>query len=268
MSSEETKVEEIKKEDKKAMKPFIIMMVVSLIAGMIIGGIVSAIKFNMESSGEESFALAWLQLQKGMVLPAQILLAVFTVTVFPICVYYYKKGKKLWSADKSEENIEIAENEIEKSLFFSNIFLYGNYVLYSVAAYMIYEQNMLYDGAGRVISLATTLLFLFDMVASVVMQGKIVNIVKEINPEKQGSIYDKKFQEKWLESCDEAQRIQIGQCSYKAFTFLNKICTVLWILLTIAGMMFEIGLVGHFVLGIIWISTFLVYQIEAMKVGK
>lgn len=268
MSSEEIKLEEIKKEDKKAIKPFIIMMVVSLIVGMLIGGIVSVIKFNMDFISGESFAEMWLRLQKGMVLPAQIMLAVFTVTVFPICIYFYKKGKKLWNADKSEDNIEKVEKEIEKSLFFSNIFLYGNYVLYSVAAYMIYEQNMLYDGMGRIISLATTALFLFDIFASVIMQGKIVNFVKEVNPEKQGSIYDKKFQEKWFESCDEAERIQIGQCSYKAFTFLNKICTVLWILLTIAGMMFEIGLVGHIVLGIIWISTFLVYQMEAMKVGK
>ena len=47
-----------------------------------------------------------------------------------------------------------------------------------------------------------------------VLQQKIVDLERRINPEKRGSVYDMKFQKTWMDSCDEAERAQIGQACY------------------------------------------------------
>ena len=36
-----------------------------------------------------------------------------------------------------------------------------------------------------------------------------------MNPEKTASVYDMKFQKKWLETCDEAEKIIVGKCAFK-----------------------------------------------------
>lgn len=46
-------------------------------------------------------------------------------------------------------------------------------------------------------------------------------------PEKKTSVYDLKFQKKWMDSCDEAEKILIGKCAYKAFGKTNLTCVIL-----------------------------------------
>ena len=48
-----------------------------------------------------------------------------------------------------------------------------------------------------------------------------VDAAKKTNPEKTASVYDTKFQKKWLDSCDEAEKIMIGKCAFKAYAATN-----------------------------------------------
>ena len=45
---------------------------------------------------------------------------------------------------------------------------------------------------------------------------------KAIFPEKQGDPLSSRFQKDWYQSCDEAERQQMGQCSYRAFQATGK----------------------------------------------
>lgn len=56
---------------------------------------------------------------------------------------------------------------------------------------------------------------------------KCVDAAKKINPEKTASIYDMKLQKKRLESCDEAEKIMIGKCAYKAYAAVNTVCAII-----------------------------------------
>ena len=40
-------------------------------------------------------------------------------------------------------------------------------------------------------------------------------LTRRINPEKQGSVYDTKFFEKWVDSCDESEQRQMGQAAFQ-----------------------------------------------------
>ena len=45
------------------------------------------------------------------------------------------------------------------------------------------------------------ILFLASVAVLVVLQQKIVDLERRINPEKRGSVYDMKFQKTWMDSC-------------------------------------------------------------------
>ena len=95
-----------------------------------------------------------------------------------------------------------------------------------------------------------------------------MDLTKEINPEKRGSVYDMKFQERWLESCDEAERRQIGQASYKAYTTLNKFCPYCWIVLFLGNMVFHYGFLPSSVVLLVWAVLTVSYTREAIRLSR
>ena len=70
-----------------------------------------------------------------------------------------------------------------------------------------------YIPIGNMALLVNVAVFLVVMAVITVLQQKVVDQTRRLNPEKQGSVYDRKFKEKWLASCDEAEQRQIGQAA-------------------------------------------------------
>ena len=83
--------------------------------------------------------------------------------------------------------------------------------------------------------------FLAVLVETVIIQQKSVDAAKKLNPEKTASVYDMKFQKKWMESCDEAEKIMIGKCAYKAYAATNTACAILALVLAFSALIFETG---------------------------
>lgn len=48
--------------------------------------------------------------------------------------------------------------------------------------------------------------FLVILAEGIIIQQKAVDITKIMYPEKTASVYDLKFQKKWVDSCDEAEK--------------------------------------------------------------
>lgn len=69
--------------------------------------------------------------------------------------------------------------------------------------------------------------FFAIIIETAVIQQKCVDSAKKTNPEKTVSVYDIKFQKKWMDSCDEAEKIMIGKCAFRAFTVTNTVCLIL-----------------------------------------
>ena len=93
-------------------------------------------------------------------------------------------------------------------------------------------------------------------------------MAKKTNPEKTVSVYDMKFQKKWLDSCDEAEKLLIGKCSFKAFSATNGVCMLLAVLLALGALVFEIGFLPSLAVCLIWIVNQSAYYKEAMKYSK
>ena len=67
--------------------------------------------------------------------------------------------------------------------------------------FFFFAASIIYDRF-----LPDLILFLASVAVLVVLQQKIVDLERRINPEKRGSVYDMKFQKTWMDSCDEAER--------------------------------------------------------------
>lgn len=115
------------------------------------------------------------------------------------------------------------------------------------------------------ISVAT---FLGIMAETIIIVQKCVDTIKQINPEKKASVYDIKFQKKWMDDCDEAERIMIGKCAFKAYSATNMICTVLAGVLAICALVFDIGFLPSFTVCLVWIVNLSVYYKETIRYSK
>ena len=99
-------------------------------------------------------------------------------------------------------------------------------------------------------------------------QQKTVDLTRRMNPEKQVSVYDTKFQEKWYEVCDEAERAQIGQACYRAYMVGTKVCIFLWVALLILNFVFDFGLLPIAAVLAVWGAMQTVYALECIRLSK
>ena len=68
--------------------------------------------------------------------------------------------------------------------------------------------------------------FFAIMIEAILFQQKCVDTTKQMNPEKKASVYDMRFKKKWIDDCDEAEKIMIGKCAFKAYSATNRIMPV------------------------------------------
>ena len=106
------------------------------------------------------------------------------------------------------------------------------------------------------------------MVEAVILQQKCVDAAKQTNPEKNVSVYDMKFQKKWMDECDEAEKLVVGKCAYKAYAATNVVCASLGIVLAICALLFDIGFLPSLVVCLVWMVNLSAYCKEAMRCSK
>lgn len=99
-------------------------------------------------------------------------------------------------------------------------------------------------------------------------QQKCVDLTKRMNPEKQGSVYDTKFHKKWMDSCDEAERQQIGQAAFRAFRTASSACTWIWVVLVVLGFLFDVGILPAFVVMLLWGILQVSYTLECIRLSQ
>ena len=227
----------IKKENKKALPKLLITVLISMVLGGIIG-------FFSGAANESGLSDAVLSIvNKGLytICPWGIP-AVGFILLLPAYVIY-RKAKKLYSGWDGEDEIlpDQVDNLLNWCILLTTIFMLINFFFMSVCMVCRSESILLVT----VELIAATALI-------VVLQQRIMDLTRKMNPEKRGSIYDRNFQKKWIESCDEAERRQIGEAAYKAYLTTNAACIFLWVVLFFVHIIFNTGLLSTFVVLLLW----------------
>lgn len=274
MSKENLKVltekqQENKKEDKKAFKKFFGVLVLAFFVGIIVGigsAFIGDVLENQPVKEAILTALQYLAIYGGYF---------FTTVLLIVSIVLYKKSRKEYIAwdEEDEDILEGLETKISYVIWFSNLIMFGSYFFFATgvwAADLVEIKGALaQDATGFWFSLGAVFLHMaYALIVSCIIQQKAVNLTKEINPEKRGSIYDTKFQDKWLANCDEAERFAVYKCSFKTFKVMQLTGMVLWVICLIGQMIFGTGVFATIIVTLFMIIQISVYSVQGIYFAK
>ena len=253
---------EIKKANRKALPKFILIMVICLLIGGGIGFCAARYGLNTLAGGMKSagnffgtYIAPWLMLVAAVIVPM-------------VCVPIYRSAKKLLSSwDGENEKIsDMIDNKLSIAIWVTSAALILSYFLIAASYSGGFET---FENENNVLPFTVGIAAFFGiMIEAVTIQQKCVDTAKKTNPEKTASVYDTKFQKKWMDSCDEAEKIMIGKCAFKAYAATNTVCSVLSIVLAICALIFGIGFLPSLVVCLIWAVNQSVYCKEALRYSK
>ena len=252
--------DEIKEANRKAMPGFLLLALVGAIVGGIVGFYSAKYDVDRLAGSMKSAGVFF-----GNYVSSWILLAIAVITPIVVIPVYQKTKRLLLAWDGKDESVcDIAEKKLNTVLLINGIALISAFFLisatYSGGFAMIEKHLNMY--------VLAIVAFLVILAEGIITQQKVVDITKIMYPEKTASVYDLKFQKKWVDSCDEAEKIMIGRCAFEAFKVTNSVCGALSVILAISALMFDIGFLPSFVVCLIWLINQCVYCRAAAKCSK
>lgn len=234
----------VKQDNRRALPKFLAVVVCAALLGGI-GGFFGAMAAD---EGTLEAIRAGLDRMMRLIGPWGIP-ASGVLLLFPAWLCYRSACKQYgaWDPD-SEEGTEEIERRMNLSMLLTTLGMIFDF--FFLAASFQFAQPLL-----------NSALFLLSLVCITLLQQKIVDLTRRMNPEKQGSIYEMKFQKTWFASCDEAERAQIGQASFQAFRTASVACMIVWLVLTLLNFTAGTGLLPVLavlvVLGVLQVSYIL-----------
>lgn len=118
---------------------------------------------------------------------------------------------------------------------------------------------------GLIPFMIATVCFLLAEVLHSFLQRKCVDVVKALNPEKQGDVLSLHFQKEWLQSCDEQEKLTAYRACYQSFLALPIVSMIILVILILASFLFDIGILPFFIVGIMWLVQTVIYLRENMR---
>lgn len=255
--------DQIKKSNRKALPKFIVIMAVCLMASFLFGYFIMEVGLDGVSAGLKDVAeyfgcniALWLIITVAVILPT-------------VCVPLYMSASKLLADWDGEDEVipNKAEHRLSVAMWIADAALIISF--FFIAATYSTGFTLLENSVGTVKFYIAIAGYFAVLVEVILIQQKCVDAMKKTNPEKSdASIYDMKFQKKWMDSCDEAEKIMIGKCAFNAYTRTNKVCAVLSGMLAIGALIFDVGFLPSLAVCIVWIVNLSAYCKEAIKYSK
>ncbi len=254
------KEEENKQQNKKAKKSFTIVMILSVLLGLVVGFLNGYVNADMGAVNLTPVLANAITNGLGIAAPF-LLLGLFAVN-FIYVTSSFSKCKKRWYAEKdtNEDIYDELDAKITNIMSVIQIYTVVSYFLFSAGFYYALHVKW------TIWFIMALVVFIVDIVLVLGYQRKSVDFVKLMNPEKQGSVYDLKFREKWIESCDEMEKQMIWQCGYKAYQVANGMCILLWTVFTCLAMFLKISLWPVAMVSLFWLVLTVTYLAEGRKI--
>lgn len=264
MSNE--KIYENKKEDNKAFKKFILLIIVGMIVGAILGAISTFAQENVAQ-------IISVGITGILTVLTPYVNFVLTIVIGGLITYLYIKAQKLykeWNGE-DEEKIDHIEMLLCYASWASAVLIIFAFFFFAAGfqTLIISADNISGDISSFMINFVLFMSgFILAAIFVVFIQHKIINFEKVINPEKKGSAFDTKFAQKWIESCDEAERLNLYKSSYKAYQTVNITCIILWVICIFAMMIWNVGVLPVAMVTIIWLVQTSSYCMESIRLAK
>lgn len=245
-------------------------MLAAVLAGGIAGGCISVF-YEIYRNGIETGARSVIGVIQYGMFPALLFIAVVTIAVGEYSLYRLKAVyKEMEEAD--EERFEELDYEEERWGAWAS----GINVVSQVACIVIlsfgYSLKYIRSDSGRHFIFSCIIFILcyfYDMYLSV----RYIKAIQKAHPEKKGDPTSMKFQEQWVESCDEAEKEIIYKSAYKTYILLNKVIPILLLITMVTNLFLNTGIMAVLIVAVIYLITGLTYIRSSMvlklkKLGK
>lgn len=263
-AKKQDRIQKIKKEDNKYLIIMILIMVLCSACSFALGVCIR----KVQESGVD-FAGAIRQFRNTMIYVMPFIFAGVNILVGIISAVYISKAKKLLNVWDGED--EDMADKIDGMLgvvgVITAVLNILDFFMFAVSVNLDVNSTMS-DKGEDVHMLVNTAIFIIGIIVAMVAQRQVINILKIMNPEKEGSIYDCKLSQKWMNSCDEAQQLMIYKCGYRGYKTTTSTCIVLWVVCVIGDLFFNMGLAPVFMVTVIWLAAVISYMIESGKSDK
>lgn len=264
MAQRDERVEKVKENraaDKKAFGKFLSILALSVVLGFVVGMVAVA------TMGKQDMLIAGIKNVTMMIAPFCSI--VVTTIVLIMTMIWIKQARKLYASwdGEDEELIDKVEGKLSLGLIVTSVNMILGYLFFTMGIYSIEMDVLLqFYNAFRGVGIFGGLIY--TLIVCVVLQKSLVNFTKEINPEKQGSVYDTKFQKNWLASCDESEQRQVHQAGFKAWQAGTNTCLVLWVFTFIGMMVWDFGMIPVLMVITIWLVMTIRYHVECIRLSK
>ena len=262
--AKEKKLAKRKKEDKKKLIILLVVTALCSVLGYFAGAIIGKLQkagYGLPEFTEEVIG------KMSLIMPVVfLLLNVILAIVGYACIRKSKKEFELWDGE-DEDVAEKMESRVAFPLYMSSLVLIINMFLFSVCANLDINSE-LSDKWEDILGIVLLSVFILSYVVVVVVQKKAIDFTKDMNPEKEGSIFDAKFVKKWENSCDEAQKLYIYKAGYSSYKVTSNVCMILWIVCLIADLFGNVGLLPMTMVFVIWFASTIGYIVGGIKAEK
>lgn len=249
-----------KKTEKKAVLKFVLLILISAALGagasMLMGWLTHWDGISFQGLGDMLGAMVpWVFLFTNLI---------SAIAAMLIC---HRAKKQIGQWDGEDECIEQTEQQLSCGLLLANIMTVVNFFLFS-AGIEVSLNTKLGDQYGVILFPACILIFILGYVWIFFVNYRVVKLEKQINPEKRGSVFDVKFQKQWLESCDEAEKLMVYRCGFRAYQVGNKVCMGLWLVALFLQLWADTGLFPVLSICVIWFSMVAAYVLASIRLER
>ena len=257
--------EQYKQENKKALK----ILVPITIASGVFGGIIGVIASIHGAQGLAETFSKMLHQFLFIIGPWAVILS----TLIGILggLHMYKSAQKDYenslpaNDDEIEEEIFMEiDHKVGKGIFIISIMMILSFMFYAIVVSYIDR----YAEESPALLVVSFIVFIVSMFGSGKIQQMLIDFTKVLYPQKNGSVYDIKFSEKWEESCDELEKLMIYKAAYKAYKTTNMVCCICLVAMILLSFFFHYGPLPAMLVGVIWLVHMVAYYLEGMKLEK
>ena len=236
-----------------------------MIIGGLLGAVLGFLHFMQLQNNPSKFLGHLLTAIQNYIFPVLI---ITTILAIALQEFFLAKLKKIcWKLpDAEDEDFDQLDYEEERT----GAILQSINVLSQVVCIVVLSFGYSFDylANGSLIPLGSCIVFLICFFYDALEQVRYIKLIQKTHPEKQGDVSSAKFQQQWLDSCDEAEKEVIYQSAYKAFARMNKLFGLLLVLTMFAHLMFHTGIFAIVVVGIIYLVQSLTYYKSCVVLKK
>ena len=242
-----------KSVNRKALPKFFGIILISAFFGGIAGGLFS---FMSDTNLPDTITSA---LSSTLTIISPYCIWISTLLFSGIGFIFYLQARNSFQCWDGEEEILIAHTEKKLSLMLLMT------IINMLLDFFFFGLSFVLIKGDSTASALAIIGFLLSIAAIIILQQKAIDLTRKINPEKQGSVYDTKFQKKWIASCDENEQRKMGQAAFKAFNVVNYTCIALWLFLMLLSLAIPVGILPIILVMFIWGISQITYGMESMR---